>query len=92
MYGTLGYHGHSVHVLRTFLKYPVPVDGSSPPNHAVGDIHNYCLRGTPEGCYSVCSQENEIIFGLDGGGLIPVRVMNFSRFEETRGLHSSSYK
>jgi len=40
MYRTLGYHGHSVHVLGPFLKYPVPVDGSSPPNHVVGDIHN----------------------------------------------------
>jgi len=43
MYSTLGYHGHSVHVLRPFLKYPVPVDGSSPPKHVVGDIHNYSV-------------------------------------------------
>jgi len=39
-YRTLGYHGHSVHVLGFCLKYPMPVDGSSPPNHVVGDIHN----------------------------------------------------
>jgi hypothetical protein len=43
MYRTLGYHGHSVHVIGTFLKYSVPVDSSSPPSHVVGDIHNYSV-------------------------------------------------
>jgi hypothetical protein len=43
MYGTLFYHGHSVHVLGPFLKYPMPVDGSSPPNHVAGDIRDYSV-------------------------------------------------
>jgi len=43
MYRTMGYHGHSIHVLGPFLKYPVPVDGSSPPPHVVGDIHSYSV-------------------------------------------------
>lgn len=43
MYRILGYYGHSVHVLEPFLKYPMPVDGSSPPSHVVGDVHNYSV-------------------------------------------------
>ena len=43
MYRTLCDHGHSVHVLGPFLKYTVPVDGSRPPNHVVGNIHNYSV-------------------------------------------------